>query len=93
MQITKLTAEQRGSVPQKHKYTEEELHREYNYILAGQLTKKLLDKDLITEDEYQKIMVLNRRTFSPFLSALYSEESLITQGIRGNISPTEGEVR
>lgn len=92
MQVTKLTAEQIGAAPKKHQYSEEEMQREYHYIRAEQMTKKLLIKGLITEEEYGKIMVKNRQVFSPFLSDLYPQELLITQGFRGNMSPTEEEV-
>jgi len=92
MQVTKLTAEQIGAAPKKHQYSEEEMQREYNYIRAEQMTKKLLIKGLITEEEYGKIMVKNRQIFSPFLSNLYPTESLIIQGVRGKMSPTGEEV-
>lgn len=70
MQVTKLTAGQIGVVPKKHQYTEEEMQREYDYIRAEQMTKKLLDKGLITEEEFDKITALNRKSFSPFLSEI-----------------------
>lgn len=70
MQVTKLTAGQIGAVPKKHQYTEEEMQREYDYIRAEQMTKKLLDKGLITEEEFDKIAALNRKSFSPFLSEI-----------------------
>ena len=71
MQVTKLTAEQMGAEPKKHQYTIEEMQRDYNYIRAGQMTKKLLDKGLISEEEYDVIMTKNRQVFSPILSDLY----------------------
>lgn len=92
MQITKLTAEQIGAAPKRHQYTKEEMQNEYNYIHAEQMTKKLLNKGMITEEEYSKIMSKNRQVFSPLLSELYPPEPLITQGVRGNMSPTEEEV-
>lgn len=70
MQVTKLTGNQIGIAPKKHLYTEEEMHREYDYIRAEQMTKKLLDKGLITEEEFDKIAALNRKSFSPFLSEI-----------------------
>lgn len=70
MQVTKLTGEQMGDVPQKHQYTEEELQREYNYILAQKMTKTLLDNGLISVDEFNKIAERNRQTFSPCLAEI-----------------------
>ena len=54
--------------------THEQLQREYNYIVAEQITKKMLDKGLITEDEYKKIMKENRKTFKPFLAPLMPDD-------------------
>lgn len=50
------------------KPTNDEMQNEYNYLLAEQLTKKLLDVGLITDDEFTRIMTRNRRSFSPFIS-------------------------
>lgn len=50
------------------KPTNEEMQNEYDYLLAEQLTRKLLDKGLITDDEFTRIMARNRRSFSPFIS-------------------------
>ena len=54
--------------------TDEELQREYNYLLAEQLTQSLLRDNLITREEYEHIMEKNRRSFKPFLSKIMSEE-------------------
>lgn len=92
MQVTKLTAEEMNTTPKEHQYTEEEMQREYDYIRAEQLTKKLLEKGLISDDEYHKIMTKNRETFCPVLSALYPAEPLINGAFRGNMSPNESKV-
>ena len=52
------------------KPTDAEMQNEYNYILAEQMTRKLLDKSLISEEEFDKIMAKNRRSFSPFISKI-----------------------
>ena len=46
--------------------TNEDMQREYDYILAEQLTKKLFDQGLISSDEFDKIMARNRKSFSPY---------------------------
>ena len=46
------------------KPTNEDMQKEYNYYLAEQLTKKLLDEGLISSDEFDKIMTRNRKTLS-----------------------------
>ena len=50
--------------------TDAELQNEFNYILAENITKKLLEKGLISVDEFNKIMEKNRRTFSPFFARI-----------------------
>ena len=50
--------------------TNEEMQNEYNYILAEQMTRKLLDRGLISVDEFDKIMAKNRISFSPFISKI-----------------------
>ena len=54
------------------KLTNEQMQNEYDYILAEQLTRKLLDKGLITVGEFNKIMAKNRQTFSPFIARIIS---------------------
>ena len=50
--------------------TDAELQNEFNYILAENITKKLLEKGLISVDEFNKIMEKNQRTFSPFFARI-----------------------
>ena len=50
--------------------TDVELQNEYNYILAENITKKLLEKGLISVDEFDKIMAKNRESFSPFFARI-----------------------
>ncbi len=52
------------------KLTQEQLQREYDYILAQKLLKSMLENSLITVDEFHKITALNRKTFSPNLANL-----------------------
>lgn len=73
MQVTKLTVGQHDAEAKKHQYTMEEMQQEYDYIRAEQMTKKLLDKGLVTEEEYHIIMTKNRQVFSPILSDLYQQ--------------------
>lgn len=54
------------------KMSQEQLQREFDYIQAEKLLKKMLQKGLITEAEFNKIDVLNRQTFSPFLAEIMS---------------------
>lgn len=52
------------------KTTDEELQNEYNYILAENFTKKLLEKGLISEDEFDKITEKNQEIFSPLFAQI-----------------------
>lgn len=52
------------------KPTEKEIKNEYSYILAENLTKKLLEKGLISLDEFNKITEKNKQTFSPLFSQI-----------------------
>ena len=44
--------------------TDEELQREYNYLLAEQFTTNLLRSVLITQKEFEEIMQKNRQSFN-----------------------------
>jgi hypothetical protein len=50
--------------------SQEQLQREFDYIQAEKLLRKMLQKGLITEVEFNKIDALNRQTFSPFLAEI-----------------------
>lgn len=69
MKVTKL--EDVHSIQYKaEKLTEAALQNEHDYLIADRLTKKLLEKGLISQDEYDKIMVKNRKTFPPLLAEI-----------------------
>lgn len=70
MQVTKITEEHQLPIAAKKVYTQEELQREYNYILAQKILKSILEKGLISLDEFNKITELNRQTFSPYLAEI-----------------------
>lgn len=51
--------------------TEEQSSREVEYKMSLKLLNILLNRGIITENEYVKIDELNRQTFSPELSEVY----------------------
>lgn len=55
---------------QLKKMSQEQLQREFDYIQAEKLFRKMLQKGLITEAEFNKIDALNRQSFSPFLAEI-----------------------
>ena len=48
--------------------TDDHMRREFSYIVAGQITRKLLDQGLITQGEFDMIMAKNREKFSPAIA-------------------------
>jgi hypothetical protein len=50
--------------------TREESQREYDYILAGQLTRNMLIEGFITQEEFNKIMQKNQESFSPLFARI-----------------------
>ena len=77
MQVTKMV-DGRISYKDIPRPTDEEMRNEYSYMLAEQMTRKLLDKGLISQDEFEKIMLRNRQSFSPYISKISPEELAIT---------------
>ena len=71
MKVTKL--EDVEAIQYKpEKITEDELQNEHDYLVAESLTKKLLEKGLITQTEFEKIIAMNRTTFPPLLAEIMS---------------------
>ena len=53
-----------------HQLSEKQLYDEINYHRAEGLSKKMLEKGLITPDEYDKLLVEIRKIFVPILAEL-----------------------
>lgn len=70
MQVTKITDEQQMANSAKKVYTQEELQREYDYIIDQKILKSILEKGLLSVDEFNKITELNRQIFSPYLAEI-----------------------
>ena len=71
MQITKL---EEGAAALKHVtkvFTQEELQKEFDFILAERIVRKMAEKGLISDDELHKNSEKNRLIFSPYLSEIY----------------------
>ena len=50
MQVTKITSPAETKAPAAHRLTDKQLYDEINYHRAEKLTKKMLEKGLITAD-------------------------------------------
>lgn len=68
--VTKFTDEKTGTRSEPKRVSQEQLQREFDYIQAEKLLRKMLENGLITEVEFNKIDTLNRQTFSPFLAEI-----------------------
>ena len=70
MQVTKITTPIEPTRLAAHKITEKQLYDEINYHRAERLSKKMLEKGLISADEYDKLLVEIRKIFVPILAEL-----------------------
>lgn len=70
MQVTKIMNENERPAMVNKNFTEEELQQEFNYILSQQILKRMLDNEMISADEFNKITEKNRQIFSPHLSRI-----------------------
>ena len=57
-----------------------ENHDELGYFMAQKITEKMLEKGLISFDEYDKLTALNRRLSHPF-TPTYCRKDLIYRQI------------
>ena len=70
MQVTKITSPAETKAPAAHRLTDKQLYDEINYHRAEMLTKKMLEKGLITADECDKILAETRKIFVPYLAEI-----------------------
>ena len=68
--VTKITEPGSSSVLMKSRMTEEQLCGDYKYCMAQKIIKELLDRGLISVDEFNKISERNRQAFSPYLAEI-----------------------
>lgn len=53
------------------KMDEEQMLHDMDFRLAQKILSGMHENGLITDDEFSKITVLNRKSFSPYLTELY----------------------
>ncbi|MBD7911045.1 hypothetical protein FC976_15240 [Clostridium sporogenes] len=68
--VTKISDKVIDKSIESKRVSQEQLQREFDYIQAEKLLRKMLEKGLITEIEFHKIDALNRETFSPMLAQI-----------------------
>ena len=69
MQVSEVTSATTSSSALSQ-ITHEQLQHEFNFLRAEHLTKTMLNRGLITPDEYRLIMAENKVTFPTFISQI-----------------------
>jgi hypothetical protein len=74
-QITKITEEQSPlTISDRKPISSEQLQREFDYHRAEKMLRKMLEKELISQEEFNKMMRLNRESFSPMLAQIMPDK-------------------
>lgn len=68
MKVTQMNGAFHPKGMKAAEYTDDQMKQDLDFMKAEKITKKLLSAGLITEEEFDKIMAENRKTFSPFLA-------------------------
>ena len=69
-QVTPFSFENIEIPSKRMQVSQEQLQHEYDYCLAQQILESMLKNSLITVDEFNKITILNRKSFSPALAEI-----------------------
>lgn len=69
MQVTEVTSATTSST-ELSQISHEQLQHEFNFLRAEHLTKTMLNRGLITPDEYRLIMIENMVAFPTFISSI-----------------------
>ena len=68
--VTMITEVNHSPALMKSRITKEQLSCDYKYCIAQKVLKAMLEKGLISTDEFNKITKKNRKTFSPYLAEI-----------------------
>jgi hypothetical protein len=75
MQITKITDKPDLQITSKRKpISTEKLQTEFDYYRAEKILRQMLKKGLISRAEFNKIVRLNRESFSPMLAQIMPDK-------------------
>lgn len=66
--ITAITDMESLSVVNETNITDEQLKQDCCYHIAQKILKSMLEKGLVSADEFNKITMKNREIFSPYLA-------------------------
>ena len=75
MRVKQLKAKNTFAMKMKHGITHEQLQNEFDYYKSEELLMKLLENNLITKEEFDKVNELNRQKFKPLLAPLICDKS------------------
>lgn len=70
MNVTVITSPAEVAISSALAMTEQQLRNEVNFFRAEKLAEKMLAQQLITTDEFKKILKECRKIFLPFLSEI-----------------------
>ncbi len=70
MRLKQLTSSNQTLSNEPLKITDEQLQNELNFHLAEKTLIKLLEKELISQEEFNQISKLNRQKYNPLLGPL-----------------------
>ncbi|WP_340083774.1 SHOCT domain-containing protein [Siminovitchia sp. FSL H7-0308] len=70
MRVKQHKAKNTSAMKMKHEITHEQLQNEFDYYYSEGLLMKILENNLITKEEFNKINELNRQKFKPLLGPL-----------------------
>ncbi len=68
MEVSRSTQLELDVAPRR--MTQEAMQKDFEYEMAQKITRNMLEQDLISIDEYDRISALNRVKFSPFYGDL-----------------------
>ena len=68
MEVSRSTQIELDVAPRR--MTQEAMQKDFEYEMAQKITRNMLEQDLISIDEYDRISALNRVKFSPFYGDL-----------------------
>lgn len=56
-------------------FTQERIQGDLDYKIAQRIAKNMLDSDLISVDEFNKLSDINLETFSPLFAEIYPKNA------------------
>lgn len=68
MEVSRSTQIELDVAPRR--MTQEAMQKDFEYEMAQKITRNMMEQDLISIDEYDRIRALNRVKFSPFYGDL-----------------------